>query len=116
MLNLNELLILAVLTATLHWLIARAEITRPIWSRASGGIDKLLRCAGCSGFWLGLGLGIIGLRPIDSGIVVADVAVTGLLSVFFTPVFEAVLIWGLERSAIGPPADPPVGPAVGTDE
>jgi hypothetical protein len=101
-----QLIFLGVLCSGLHWIVARSEIMRPLWSRASGALGMLLACAGCSGFWLGLLLGAVGLRPLRFGIDVlafghfVDTMVTGVLGTFVTPVFEGMLLWGLERSAI----------------
>jgi hypothetical protein len=39
-----------------YYVLARAEITRPLWSRYRGSLDALARCAACSGFWIGLAL------------------------------------------------------------
>ena len=95
------LLKLVLLSTALHWLLARADITRPFWSRAArwSWLDALLRCPACSGFWLGLALWLYGVRP-------GNVLETALYSLLLTPVMEAVLIWGLQGSAIdaGPSA------------
>lgn len=88
----------------MHWLVARSKIAQPLWSRARGHADELLRCAGCSGFWIGLALGFAGLRPVslDGGAWahLAEIGLTGLSSVFLVPVAEAALLWGLEHTAI----------------
>lgn len=105
-LNLNTLIFFGLLTAGIHWLVARSSITKPIWSKATGKLDGLLRCAGCSGFWLGLALWIIGVRPIDGGIVLARAfLLTGVLGAALTPVVEAVVLWGLAETAVEAPAE-----------
>lgn len=91
---------LGVLVAAAHWLVARSTIARPLWSRARGWLGELLACAGCSGWWLGLGAGIGGLRPVHTGWTPADVVASGLGAVFLTPVLEGVMLWGLAMSAI----------------
>lgn len=105
----NDILLLAVLSAALHWLVARAEITRPLWSRARGWLAKLLACPACSGFWIGCGLTIVGIqaaapfalgRPGDATFAIATILANGLLAMFLTPVFEAILLWGLAVSGI----------------
>lgn len=95
--KLDQLALLGLLSASIHWIIARSAIAKPLWSRAKGKFGELLRCAGCSGFWIGLGLWWWGVRPVTCwGAPLA----TGLLGVVLTPVFEAILLWGLEQSAI----------------
>jgi integral membrane sensor domain MASE1 len=100
-LDLSLMLALGLVTAAAHWLIARSSIARPFWSRTRGVFAALLRCAGCSGWWLGLGAGAAGLRPLDTAWgVIADTGATGLFAIVLTPVFEAVLLWGLDVTAI----------------
>lgn len=108
-LDLQQLLLFGILAAAAHWLVARSEIMRWLWSRARGRAAKLLACPSCSGFWLGLGFGAYGLRPALSGNRYVDVVVAAAIGVFVTPVFEAVLLWGLERAAIAEAdeAEPP---------
>jgi hypothetical protein len=96
--DLPQLIVFGLLTASTHWLIARSEIARPLWSRARGGWEKLLRCPACSGFWLGLGSHLVGLHPVGPGFI-ANI-LTGILGAILTPIFESVLIWGLTNSAI----------------
>jgi hypothetical protein len=93
---------LAILAATLHWLVARAAITHWFWSwsRLPAFVNELLTCPACSGFWLGLGLGAAGLRPLTTGHAWLDIAVAGAAGIFGTPVAEAVMLWGLDRSRI----------------
>lgn len=106
----NQLVLLGILTASIHWIAARASITKFFWSlnwwpeRGWGSVAKsyvadLLACAACSGFWAGLGLGIAGVRPIGSGWL--SVLGSGLAGVLVTPVVEGILLWGLERSHLG---------------
>jgi hypothetical protein len=102
-LDVSHLVLLGMLAAALHWLVARAEITRPLWSRIKGRAGHLLACAGCSGFWMGLGLGFLGIRPVLTGAVWLDIPFAGLLALFLTPVFEGALLWGLDASAIQAP-------------
>lgn len=105
-LNFNALIFFGLLTAGVHWLVARSSITKPLWSKATGKLDELLRCAGCSGFWLGLALWIIGVRPIDGGVVLARAfLLTGVLGAALTPVVEAVVLWGLAETAVEVPIE-----------
>lgn len=96
----KALIVLGLLCASTHWIFARSEIARPFWSRASGRLDELLRCAGCSGFWLGLAWGLAGVRPVVFGWGVFSVLAAGVLGAILTPIFEAALLWGLARSAV----------------
>ena len=103
--DLPQLVVLGLLSASTHWLIARSEVARPLWSRAQGKLEALLHCSGCSGWWLGLGFGAAGLRPVGNGFFAWFV--TGLLGAILTPIFESVLLWGLVNSAMEdePPPD-----------
>jgi len=107
-LDVGHLALLGLLSTSLHWLFARAEITRPLWSRATGWFAKLLACPACSGWWIGLGLGIGGVQPVAGPWWPLAAIFSGLLAIVLTPVLEAVMLWGLERSAIGEeePVDP----------
>lgn len=104
----DQLVILGILSSSIHWLVARSEIARPLWSRARGWLEKLLRCPACSGFWLG---GLItwgGVHPFGDALVtsapwwmwIVKSQLAGLAAMFLTPVFEGVMVWGLNTSAI----------------
>lgn len=114
-LDLHQLLILGIMCASIHWIFARSNIMKPLWSRARGVLASWLACAGCFGTWVGVALGFAGLRPVawyyadeltlwSSAI---EIAQTALLATFLTPVFEGILLWGLERSAIEEPGAHP---------
>lgn len=119
-LDLQQAALLGLLSATLHWIIARSTVMRWFWSRLRGVPATLLACPACSGFWLGLGLGGIGVRPAIYENAIVEVLTAGVLAVFLTPTLQAVLLWALERTAIvnddeiaieeSPPA-PPKPPA-----
>jgi hypothetical protein len=109
-LHLDQLFILGIFTTSIHWLVARSEIARPLWSRAHGWLEKLLRCPACSGFWLG---GLVtwgGVQPFGDALApwsggalwpfVWKTQLAGIAAMFLTPVFEAVMVWGLRESAI----------------
>ena len=106
--DVSQLVLFGIFTSALHWLVARSEVARPLWSRARGWLAALLSCAGCSGFWIGSVLGGTGLTtPLTldvSPILYVDVALRalahGILGVFVTPVFEGLLLWGLRESAL----------------
>jgi len=106
--NWSAFLTLGILTSSIHWIVARSEIMRPFWGlnwlpdgRVRGFLDGLLSCPACSGFWLGLGLGAAGLQPITVDFLPIDVLCSGLIAVWCTPVFEGVLLRGLNRSRMG---------------
>jgi hypothetical protein len=56
----TTLVLYALLTAAAYYLVARAGITKWAWSRYPWWLDKLVMCASCTGFWLGLGCGAFG--------------------------------------------------------
>ncbi len=87
-LNLSQLALLGIVTAAIHWLISRAAITQPIWSRVPKAIDALLRCPSCSGFWLGLAVHAAGVHPLEGVSRWLALAGTGVLAMFVTPVEE----------------------------
>lgn len=98
--DLSQLVLVGILTASLHWIIARAQISRPLWSRAPGVVGDLLACPACSGVWLGLFLGLLGARPVVSAVRGFDVGWCSVCGAWLTPVFQAVMLWGLERTKI----------------
>lgn len=107
--NIEKLVFLGVVTAALHWLFARAKITEWFWSRMKGWPAKLLACPACSGFWLGLGAGALGLTPVTTSYRWIDVALSGVLCLWATPIFEGLMLYGLAYSAIedvSPPHQP----------
>lgn len=106
-LALDQLFLLGVFSASIHWLIARSTIAKPLWSRARGTLDKMLRCPACSGWWIGAWLPWAGIHPLDGVPLWANNIAGALCGVVLTPVFEAVLLWGLERSAVEDEEEPP---------
>jgi hypothetical protein len=100
--NWSAFLTLGILSATIHWSIARAKLTEWIWNAIwlPEALDELLRCPACSGFWIGLGLGLAGLCPLSTGHWWLDIATAGFAGVFATPIAEGMLLWGLEHSRI----------------
>jgi hypothetical protein len=103
----DQLFLLGVFSASIHWLIARSLIAKPLWSRARGVLAELLACPSCSGFWIGLGLAAIGLHVFDESEPLGfQIAAGGLLGIALTPVMQAVILWGLERTAIQTDVEP----------
>jgi len=102
----ERLILLGILSSSLHWLIARAGITKFWWSRIKGFGAKLLECPACSGFWIGLGFGMLGIGlPLFERFWL-NVLGNGFVCLFLTPVFEGFLLWGLSLSAITPAEQP----------
>jgi hypothetical protein len=93
---------LAILASALHWLFARATITRGFWGAIwlPAQLDSLLKCPACSGFWIGLSLGAADFRPLVTGHWWVDVPVAGICAMWGVPVAEGVMLWGLDRSKI----------------
>lgn len=96
------LLTLGILTASIHWTIARAKITQWFWGARwlPQFLNSLLSCPACSGFWLGIAVGLFGIRPLATGSTTLDVVASGVCGLFCTPVVQAVFLWGLERTKI----------------
>lgn len=116
-LDLQQLLLLGLLCASTHWIIARSKVMRWFWSRLRGWRADLLACPACSGFWLGLVTASIGLRPVTLAIAgaphaarAAEIITAGVLAVFMTPVCQAVMLWGLSMSAIESAPESPAEP------
>lgn len=97
--NWSAFLTLNILATAIHWTIARSQIMRWFWG--STWLPELLRdlleCPACSGFWIGLGLGLAGLRPLGGPWWWGSLA-AGALALFGTPIAEGLLLWGLDRS------------------
>lgn len=93
---------LSVLAATIHWIVARALIMRWFWGARwlPHVVTDLLECPACFGFWIGIGLGLVGVQPIAVSHTWANALLSGVLAVFGTPIAEGALIWGLEHSRI----------------
>lgn len=111
-LNVADLFLVGILGAAIHWLVARSYVFEFLWGRARGFLEKLLACAACSGFWIGVALGLAGIRPLVGIAWWGEIIGAGMLAVYLTPVFEGVLVWGLEASAvtISPQESPPAVP------
>lgn len=100
LINWNNLVLLALLSTAIHWFVARSTIMHWFWRRAKGWFAKLLACPACSGFWLGCGLGYMGIQAVDGGNVVAELLINGAVALVLTPMVEAVFLLGLNASAI----------------
>lgn len=96
----ENLFLLGVLSATVHWIVARASITRFFWSRVRGWLAKLLACPACSGFWIGLTLMVVDVQVVEHASTPVNWVTNGLLGLYLTPVFQAVFLLGLDKSTI----------------
>lgn len=85
-----------------YYLLARAKITEALWSRYPSWLDYWLTCAACSGFWYGLGCGVLGsylqlpllgLAPDHWLTFVA----AGALGMVWTPVLAYAMTYAWER-------------------
>lgn len=99
-LNVQQLVLLALLSGALHWFIARSTITQFFWSQTSGWLDKLLRCAACSCFWIGLCLALVVQPAVQWWSPPGEVLATGLLTMITGPWAEALLLAALDATKI----------------
>jgi hypothetical protein len=98
----TALLIYPLLTAALYYLLARAEISRFLWSRYPPALDRFMACAACTGFWYGLGAALLGryynlpfmALPSDG---VHTIFIVGLCSTIWTPVVSWLHLVALDR-------------------
>jgi hypothetical protein len=107
MIQLQQIALFAILCAVIHWFVARSSIMRWFWSRATGWLAELLICPACSGFWIGLLLDVTGISPLGPSQHWGEVLLSGALGLFFTPLAEALLLWGIDKAAVreAPPED-----------
>lgn len=112
------LLPFSIVCTALYYLFARAEVTRPIWSRYRGRLDRLARCPACSGAWIGgllalpvsLFLGHYGFHGWRSAALSAATGAYGTCTgLVLTPVGMAILKLALSYSSVPPEAED--GPA-----
>lgn len=94
------ILVYALVTTTLYYLGARAVITRGLWSRYPGWLDRLTLCAACSGLWYGLAVGAWGAwRGVPfaglPGDRVDTVIAIGLSSAAWTPILARLVVGAL---------------------
>jgi hypothetical protein len=117
-LNFHQLALLALLGTAIHWIVARSSIMKWFWDlrwwssncneygeRLPSGLlrqtfSDLLACTACLGWWLGLGLGVVGLRPLHLGPWWLDILGSGLAATVTVPILEGALLWGLQATRI----------------
>lgn len=100
--NWSTLLTLGIITATIHWIVARSKIMKWFWNAIwlPKRVNQLLECPACSGFWLGIAVGMLGVTPLTAGSWWFELPAAGIAGTFATPVLQAVLLWGLKQSEI----------------
>jgi hypothetical protein len=99
------------LCTTIYWLLARAEISKPLWSRYRGFLDRLARCPACSGTWLGIAVAFAEPPPYVGNGSIWEKAVWGALSgMFLTPLGMMVLKAALTYTNLGQNGQPDNSP------
>lgn len=90
------------LTTALYYLLARAKISKFLWSRYPPTLDRFMACASCTGFWYGLAVATAGwfysipflaMPPREPH----TVLVVGMCSIVWTPVVAWLHLEALER-------------------
>ncbi len=83
----------ALLTTAIYFLLARAEITRFLWSRYPKSWDKLVLCPACSGWWIGCVLA--GMAAPAS---LKEILLGGMQAMVITPIVFGAMRWGMSTS------------------
>ena len=105
----STLILYMLLTSALYYLLARAMITRWLWSKYPPWLDYYTTCAACSGFLYGVlcavaigwtqDLPLLGLP----GRSVLTLAISGLGSMVWTPVIANLQINALYQLGVADP-------------
>lgn len=77
------------ITSALYYVISRAKITEPLWTRLPIGVDYFFNCAACSGFWYGAICGLLGKltnTPFVGSTAWWTIPVVALAAVVWTPI------------------------------
>jgi hypothetical protein len=119
-----------VAATVLYYLFARAEITRFLWRRYRGVLDRLARCPACSGWWIGCALSFyiavpwtphaltLAAAPGRLALLILETILWGgVWGLFLTPIGTFLLIGALRDTTIHdePTGDHPAEPT-GPDE
>lgn len=103
--SIQQALAFLVLCTAAYFVLARAEVTRFLWSRYPGPVARAARCAACGGFWIGAALGALLCQETR------DLALSALLGgawgIVVTPVGFSVLRSALEASSVVDLSDDP---------
>lgn len=92
------------LVAALYYLLARAEITRFLWSKYPPRLDRLAMCPACLGFWLGCACGaarVVAGVPLPTSPYLY-VAHAGLVSLVSTPILFGLMRLGFDGGTQAP--------------
>lgn len=83
------------LTASLYYLLVRAEITRPLWRHYPARVDRFMACAACSGFWYGLAVAAVLGRHLHLpfGQLDAMSPLTPIVVAFCSVIWTPVIAW-----------------------
>ena len=87
----NALLLYALLSASVWYLLARAMITKWLWSRYPPWLDSFTGCAACSGFWIAGTLALVLGRGLSIAVLDLDpyawyyAPVVGICGIAWTP-------------------------------
>lgn len=98
----DGILIYPFLTVALYHLLARAMITKFLWSRFPDWLSTVTQCPSCSGFWYGVMVASLGLS-LDVSFLGSQawwtIIVVGLAALVWTPIGAALHEFAI-RSAI----------------
>lgn len=101
----------ALLTTATYYLLARAMVTRALWSKYPPWLDYYTSCAACSGFLYGLIVSVTVGRALDLPLLGLDPdawftpLAAGLGSMVWTPVVADAQIQALLRLGVGDPRE-----------
>jgi hypothetical protein len=92
-----------------HYLLARAEITRWLWSRFPPWFDRWASCAACSGTWIGAALSFYVTPPsVGGGHLIERILWGAAWGLYLTPLGTWALVATLRAIAVEvvePPVD-----------
>lgn len=99
-------LLYPLLTTAAYYLLARAQISKFIWSRYPARLDRFMSCASCTGFWYGLALSATLGRELELPLmsIPADSPylpfVVGSCAIIWTPIVSWLHLAALERLTV----------------
>jgi len=111
------ILLYALLTAAMYYLLARAMITKPLWSRYPRWLDYYTMCAACSGLLYGvvvaLAIGWTQDLPFVGmpGRYWLTPPLVGLCSMIWTPILASLHVGALVQLGVEDPKAEPLDPA-----